>query len=134
MTTLKTCGVCGAVKDVADYYAHPTTADRLQPKCKACLKAYTTERRRATGYASQRKYERANGRSLRRKHASARLAVFHAIKRGELQRQPCWVCGEKAQAHHPDYSQPLDVVWLCVLHHRQAHAIIRRIDDDQEAA
>lgn len=29
-------------------------------------------------------------------------AVYLAVKRGELQRQPCIVCGaEKVQAHHP---------------------------------
>lgn len=33
-------------------------------------------------------------------------------------------CCAKPQAHHPDYSRPLDVVWLCPSHHKQAHALI----------
>lgn len=34
-------------------------------------------------------------------------------------------CEKRPQAHHPDYSRPLDVVWLCPLHHKQAHEIVR---------
>ncbi len=49
--------------------------------------------------------------------------VQHALRAGRLKRQPCWVCGEKALAHHPDYDRPLDVVWLCQPHHKQAHAL-----------
>jgi hypothetical protein len=56
---------------------------------------------------------------------AAHNAVSKAILRGKLQQQPCWVCGEKAQAHHPDYSRPLDVVWLCDKHHKEAHALIK---------
>lgn len=44
-----------------------------------------------------------------------------AIRRGELKRLPCEKCGEKAQAHHPDYNKPLDVMWLCAEHHREWH-------------
>lgn len=42
---------------------------------------------------------------------------------GKVQRQPCFICGERAEAHHPDYSQPLSVTWLCPQHHKDAHAI-----------
>lgn len=53
----------------------------------------------------------------------ARNAVSNALRDGRLRSQPCWCCGQKAEAHHPDYSRPLDVVWLCQPHHKQAHAI-----------
>ena len=44
------------------------------------------------------------------------------IKRGRLQRKPCYICGaEQVQAHHPDYSKPAVVVWLCKEHHRNLH-------------
>ncbi len=51
-------------------------------------------------------------------------AVNNAVRDGKLKRQPCWVCGGKAVAHHPDYSRPLDVVWLCQAHHKQTHALV----------
>ncbi len=34
-----------------------------------------------------------------------------------LEKQPCMVCGAKAEAHHIDYKQPLKVLWLCKKHH-----------------
>jgi len=36
-------------------------------------------------------------------------------------------CANKPEAHHPDYSAPLDVVWLCSAHHKQAHALCRKV-------
>jgi hypothetical protein len=46
--------------------------------------------------------------------------AFHeAVKRGEIEYLPCEICGEKAQAHHDDYSKPLDVRFLCRTHHAQ---------------
>lgn len=50
--------------------------------------------------------------------------VQHALRSGKLKKQPCWVCGSGAVAHHPDYDRPLDVVWLCQPHHKQAHALV----------
>jgi hypothetical protein len=44
------------------------------------------------------------------------------ILRGKLVRQPCEVCGSvRSHAHHHDYLKPLDVEWLCQLHHKQKH-------------
>ena len=57
----------------------------------------------------------------------AHSAVKTAIKNGTLTRQPCRACGNpKTEAHHEDYSKPLDVVWLCRVHHRQADIERRR--------
>jgi hypothetical protein len=44
------------------------------------------------------------------------------LRRGILKKLPCRVCGsEQTQMHHPDYSKPLDVIWLCEKHHRDMH-------------
>lgn len=54
----------------------------------------------------------------------AHYAVRNALIRGLLVRADrCAACGEVAftEAHHPDYNQPLDVVWLCVHDHRVRH-------------
>ena len=49
----------------------------------------------------------------------AHQVVFRAVCRGVLKRGLCEVCGSpKVQAHHDDYSKPLEVRWLCVRHHR----------------
>jgi hypothetical protein len=36
---------------------------------------------------------------------------------------PCKNCGSVigVHAHHDDYSKPLDVMWLCPLHHKERH-------------
>ncbi len=53
---------------------------------------------------------------------SARRRVSRAVKNGELKRKPCEVCGSfYSQAHHEDYSKPLDVIWLCRKHHLELH-------------
>jgi len=55
----------------------------------------------------------------------ARTAISEAIRQGRLSPQPCRVCNNKAQAHHHDYSKPLEVDWLCFRHHREyAHGQI----------
>lgn len=53
---------------------------------------------------------------------AAAAAIEEALRVGVLVRQPCEVCGSKrrtAEAHHDDYSKPLDVKWLCRWHHRE---------------
>lgn len=48
--------------------------------------------------------------------------VWHKIRSGKLKREPCEVCGNmRSQAHHEDYSKPLEVVWLCAFHHKARH-------------
>lgn len=54
--------------------------------------------------------------------AKAHNAVKYAVRVGKLTRGKCEVCGaEGAQAHHDDYSKPLDVRWLCMIHHKEHH-------------
>lgn len=53
---------------------------------------------------------------------AARKKLMHAVERGKIIKQPCTICGnQKSEAHHPDYSKPLDVVWLCRKHHVEEH-------------
>lgn len=73
-----------------------------------------------------RNYRKRQGVPLKNK---ARMAAAQAIYSGKLVRQPCEVCGAvKVDAHHDDYSKPLDVRWLCPEHHRQLHK------EDRQAA
>lgn len=48
-------------------------------------------------------------------------------RRGKLVPQPCKLCkAEKAEKHHPDYSKPLRVIWLCRKCHLDLHCIEKR--------
>jgi len=51
----------------------------------------------------------------------AQQIVFVAKRNKTLIPQPCEVCGcEKSEAHHEDYSKPLEINWLCKKHHIEA--------------
>jgi hypothetical protein len=55
----------------------------------------------------------------------ARSIVGAAIRLGKITREPCSICGEKAEAHHEDYSKPLEVIWLCRKHHFELHKKVK---------
>ena len=56
----------------------------------------------------------------------AHAKVQRALASGKLARLPCELCGEsRADAHHDDYSAPLDVRWLCRPCHKQEHSRTR---------
>lgn len=54
--------------------------------------------------------------------ANARSHANLAQKRGQITKRPCEDCGSlKSQKHHPDYTRPLDVIWLCRPCHTAQH-------------
>lgn len=57
-----------------------------------------------------------------RQKAICRSHTNVLVRRGKLLRQPCRVCGEPAQAHHLDYTDPRNVEWLCPPHRLASHA------------
>jgi hypothetical protein len=126
---LRACRRCGTTAGDEGFYESSPLV------CKECVKAnakaryyrdaakvaaYERERarrpeRRAARVRYLRKLRKANPEKYR-----AWTAVGNAIRDGRLKRGRCVYCGvEKAQAHHTDYSKPLDVVWVCFMCHRQ---------------
>lgn len=59
----------------------------------------------------------------RKKRRKARELFHHYMRDNHMERQPCEICGDKAEAHHDDYDKPLEVRWLCFKHHREWHKI-----------
>lgn len=54
---------------------------------------------------------------------AARKKLRHEVKMGRIVPSPCAKCGSsEIQGHHADYSQPLNVTWLCAKCHAQEHA------------
>lgn len=52
----------------------------------------------------------------------AHKSVARAIKKGKLIRKFCRICNsKKSEAHHPDYTKVLKVIWLCRQHHKELH-------------
>ncbi len=76
---------------------------------------YSTKEGNQTIRKANRKYELSN--PIRRK---AWFATKYQMKIGKIKKLPCRDCGSKnVHAHHPDISKPLEVIFLCPLHHRQ---------------
>jgi hypothetical protein len=82
---------------------------------------FQDEKNRKRRNALMREYSKAPGTKDRHK---ARWLTARAIRTGKLTKRPCEVCKAttKVQAHHDDYSKPLDVRWLCLTHHVEHHA------------
>jgi hypothetical protein len=80
-------------------------------------KRLATKEGRALAKARELRYKAKHNYKL-----VAKSAVQHAMEKGILFRNPCEVCGnKKSEAHHDDYSKPLDVRWLCKKHHMEHH-------------
>lgn len=148
---MKACKICGLVKPLSDYYKHPKMADGHLGKCKECQKAASTSARNAnieryreydrersdlphrvearSNYSKTRDGKAAHARansSYRERNPerqAANTAVGNALRDGKLFKLPCWECGstKRVEGHHPAYSMPLDVIWLCKSHHQQLH-------------
>ena len=80
--------------------------------------------------AFKESHEKANEkyRETHPKKKYAQGAISRAVKKGIVIKTACFVCGsEKVEAHHPDYSSPLDVIWMCDKHHKETHVLCREI-------
>lgn len=58
-----------------------------------------------------------------REHERARRRVYKALTRGHMTRpNECSKCRKicKPDAHHEDYTKPLEITWLCRICHRHA--------------
>ena len=93
--------------------------------CKLCKEDFITARKEQflcsnCSGGNEAKYDaQKRHRAKHPERARARDIVNKRIMRGvSLFKQPCEVCNEsEAEAHHHDYSKPLDITWLCEYHH-----------------
>ena len=108
------CQKCEHRAYMREWYARPENTERHRE---------TARKSRERRIEQVREYDRQRGfRVYDEQKTRARLAVTHAVRDGLLSRLPCTVCGDReADAHHDDYSKPLEVVWLCRRHHMQRH-------------
>jgi hypothetical protein len=147
--TQKKCTHCGEHKTVDNFSRKSVTADGLRNECKSCCREWRVKNREAMiGYkrkhrannrealaASSREYykmnreERLKARGLWEIENPEKLLAHQTVKRairsGELVKpDTCSCCGTNGSVdgHHPDYSEPLHVVWLCHACHMQEHA------------
>jgi ribosomal protein S27AE len=140
---MKTCFKCNVSKPLVNFYKHLAMADGYLGKCKECTKL-DANNHRTNNLEKIRQYDRDRAKNPERSKASAEIskawrsedkrrmkchnAVARAIKSGALTRLPCVRCGEvKSLAHHEDYDEPLNVMWLCQPCHKQRHKEIKEL-------
>ena len=86
-----------------------------------CRKCYSSYRKEIMPPEEQNAYGTGHNIEERHKRKKARIMFNHYLRDNHIERQPCEICGAKAEAHHDNYDKPLDVRWLCFKHHRQWH-------------
>lgn len=92
----------------------PLEKNRINKKryCKKCSNAWMKSNRKKHSELTD----------IQKKKANARSYVNQYIKRGKINKLPCSICGDlNVQAHHEDYSKPLEIIWYCVKHHVEHH-------------
>ena len=127
------CRACVAAYD-RRRKADPVARERMRESSRVWrrrpeVRARLAQEKRAV-YTAKAETIKAAARAQRATHPEkhrAHNAVKDALERGDIVRRPCIVCGDlKAEAHHPDYARPLDVIWYCRPHHRQHHAELKK--------
>jgi len=99
--------------------------------CKSTEHLYKDQNRyicKNCSYLRQKKYRETDKGKAASKRGTEKYELNNRFRRiawnecKKLGSRPCEVCGEvKTDKHHPDYTQPLDVIWLCRLHHKEEH-------------
>ena len=85
--------------------------------CKTCHAAYMRTWRK-THRPSEDQRVKSNSRSY--------ANVYE--RRGKIKQAPCKICGSAhSEKHHPDYSKPLLVQWLCRPCHLAHHQNVTRV-------
>jgi hypothetical protein len=161
---LRACTKCNESKPLTAFYKHPYAARGRDTKCMECAKRSVRLNRAAKlEYYREFDRQRANdprrvvarklyaatpagkaagdAAKVRWSHSHpnekrAHAAVGNALRDGILTRKPCEVCGvsDHVEAHHDDYTKPLDVRWLCDPHHKEHHKALRAAKRKERAA
>ena len=112
---------------------HPDAARIAQAKYEAAHPEYKRGKNRRYAQSEHGRVVKARLRSEWKKrnpewvreHTRIQQRVRRAVERGFLVKRPCEVCGDPIVHghHHKGYApeHELDVVWLCVTHHVEAH-------------
>jgi len=130
---MKKCFECGEKLPFSKFYKHKQMADGYLGKCKTCTKK-TVSIYKEFNLDRIREYDRKRNSRCTKAYADeyrtkfpnkykAHTLVGNAIRDKKLYREICEDCENKStHAHHDDYLKPLNVRWLCAIHHKQWHS------------
>ena len=126
------CGLCGIEKPLEEYQRNKSNPLGRAYWCKDCRRDFDRQRNLRPDrrlYIKQweqsergkqlRAISRKNDRQQNKNKYRARRLLNKLIKEGVINRMPCEICRKTGNGHHPDYSKPTEVVWLCRKHHAE---------------
>ena len=127
------CGLCGMEKTLEEYQRNKSNPLGRAYWCKECRREFDRQRNLQPDRRLQikqweqsergkelRSLSRKKDRLLNRQKYRAHRLVNKLIREGFIKKMPCEKCGDiNSHGHHPDYSKPIKVVWLCPRHHAE---------------
>jgi len=134
---MKRCGTCRQEKPLSEFGKDKYRSDGLRWQCHPCqaescrsyYESHSAKRRR---WARENAHRYSRTKRIRRhgtEKENARRTLREAVEHGDIVKpSACQGCGKvlpkrKLQGHHPDYSKPLEVRWLCAKCHCAEHRI-----------
>lgn len=136
---MKVCRKCFLEKSFDEYYKHSQMLDGYLNICKSCVKS-RTRAYREINIKKIREYDRKRSLKPERKllnilttkrirqeregYNKSHTALYRAVESGKIVKSNiCQVCGRdgRVEAHHEDYKQSEEVIWLCPSCHKQYH-------------
>jgi len=131
------CSKCKEIKSLESFNRNKSRPLGREYICKICfskidrVRRLDPKRRAMLDEARIKFVSKGGDREYKQKQSilnplkiKARRINQYAVRTGKLTRLPCEVCGEiKSEAHHGDYTKPLEVIWVCKKHHGEIHRI-----------
>ncbi len=117
------CKKCVCAKTTAYKHANPGKTKEANRRWREANREHVSEYKRRTSHLYYPTRLRVSHR-WRKEHPEkdkANRAVANALRSGHLIRpDSCSMCDSSGllHAHHADYAKPLEVEWLCPLHHK----------------
>ena len=130
------CFKCSKVLPLSEFYKHKKMGNGHIGKCKTCTKVDVQEYRR-DNIEKIRKYDNIRSKLSHRKINAIKILktrrkttpqknranaiAGQALKSGKIKKRPCYFCesNDNIEMHHPDYTKPLRVYFLCRSCHRK---------------
>ena len=145
---MKRCSRCKEEKNLDEFSRDKSAKDGLQYMCKICQKEhYQMNKEKKKQYylmnkEKRKEYVQMNKEEIKQYHKEynkdyyhrnpekqkARQKLNYAVKSGKVHKPLyCSSCDrdKHLEAHHTDYSKPLEVTWLCRTCHVELHNRLR---------